>query len=127
MTIIKKLIKITPPMAGVYHVMCSNSHLVIVMKCMGSSIYAPVAGTILDFSKKDQVIKIVIDDAKSELLIEFPEVRSEIDTFYVNKGERITQGLKLAEMKALTGSLMVTKIVLNKKYHYEVCKRRLKI
>jgi uncharacterized protein (DUF2164 family) len=120
---IKKLIKVTPPMAGVYHVMHSNNYLVIVVKCMDGSIYAPVAGTILDFSKKDQVIKIMIDDAESELLIEFPEVGSEIGTFYVNKGERITRGLKLAEMKALTRNLMVTKIALNKKYHYEVCKR----
>lgn len=123
MTMIKKLIKVTLPMAGVYHVMHSNSYLVIIVKCMDGSIYAPVAGTILDFSKKDQVIKIMIDDAESELLIEFPEVGSEIGTFYVNKGERITRGLKLAEMKTLTSNLMVTKITLNKKYHYEVCKR----
>lgn len=123
MTMIKKLIKVTPPMAGVYHVMHSNSYLVIVVKCMDGSIYAPVAGTILDFSKKDQVIKIMIDDAESELLIEFPEMGSEIGTFYVNKGDKITRGLKLAEMKALTRNLMVTKIALNKKYHYEVCKR----
>lgn len=120
---IKKLIKVTPPMAGVYHVMHSNSYLVIIVKCMDGSIYAPVTGTILDFSKKDQVIKIMIDDAESELLIEFPEVGSEIGTFYGNKGERITRGLKLAEMNALTRNLMVTKITLNKKYHYEVCKR----
>lgn len=123
MEITKKLIKVTPPMAGVYHVIYNNNNLVIIMKCMGSSIYAPVSGTILDFSKKDQVIKIIIDDAESELLIEFPEAGSEISNFYVNKGERITRGLKLAEMKALTGNLIVTKIGLNKKYHYEVCKR----
>ncbi|RKD21905.1 hypothetical protein [Lactiplantibacillus paraplantarum] len=123
MEITKKLIKVTPPMAGVYHVMYNNNNLVIIMKCMGSSIYAPVSGTILDFSKKDQVIKIVIDDTESELLIEFPEAGSEISNFYVNKGERITRGLKLAEMKALTGDLIVTNIDLNKKYHYEVCKR----
>ena len=123
MTITKKLIKVTPPMAGVYHVMYNNNYLVIVMKCVGSSIYAPVAGTILDFSKKDQVIKIIIDDAESELLIELPEAESEIEDFYVNKGERITRGLKLAEMKALTRNLIVTKIGLSKKYHYEVCKR----
>ncbi|MBC6383121.1 hypothetical protein [Lactiplantibacillus plantarum] len=39
------------------------------------------------------------------MLIEFPEAVSEISNFYVNKGERITRGLKLAEMKALTGNL----------------------
>jgi len=38
-----------------------------------------------------------------------PAVATELITFYVNPGERVTSGLKLADLKKLTSNLLITR------------------
>lgn len=124
MTGIKKSIHIELPTNSVYHVVTNEHQMKIVMKCEDTNIYAPVAGVIEAYSQLDRTINIVIDDAKTSLVMQLPAVASDLITFYVNPGERVTSGLKLADLKALTRNLLITTIDLDDNCHYEICKRQ---
>jgi len=123
MTVIKRLIHIELPTNSVYHVATDEHKMKIVMKCEDTNIYAPVAGVISDYSQRDRTIDIMIDESKTLLVMHLPAVATELITFYVNLGERVTSGLKIADLKALTSNLLITTVDLDENCHYEVCKR----
>jgi len=123
MTVIKRLIHIELPTNSIYHVVTDEHEMKIMMKCEDTNVYAPVAGVIAGYSQCDRTISIVIDESKAPLVMHLPAVATELITFYVNPGERVTSGLKLADLKALTNNLLVTTVTLDKNCHYEVCKR----
>ncbi|BDZ32302.1 hypothetical protein RA086_13715 [Lactiplantibacillus sp. WILCCON 0030] len=124
MTVIKRIIHIELPANSVYHVCDSKHKLQIVMKCDDLNIYAPISGHISAYSRSERTIRIVADNSKTSLLMQLPAVSDDLVTFYINQGERVTQGLKLADLKTLSSTLSITTIDLDENCHYEICKRQ---
>jgi len=124
MTVIKRDIHIELPTNSIYHIVTANGKMKIVMKCEDTNIYAPVAGIIDTYSQVDRSINIIIAGSKIPVVMQLPAVPAELITFYVNPGERVTSGLKLADLKKLTSNLLITTIDLDENCHYEVYKRQ---
>lgn len=121
MILIKRLIKIVPPIKGIYHTITDNNKLTMVMKYTDSSIYAPTAGTVVGYSKVKRIITITTADYQASCSIELPKISMSVLDFYVNVGERITKGLKLAEVNETTSNLMIMTFDCNQPCHYKIC------
>ncbi|AVK64051.1 hypothetical protein C5Z26_07970 [Lactobacillus sp. CBA3606] len=123
MTVIKKRVQIELPANSIYHVITNDRQMKIIIKCDDSSIYAPVAGRVIGYSKQNRTIDIITENSEVSLRMQLPAGVTEQITFYINLGERVTRGLKLADLKALSGDLSITTVNLDEHYHYEICKR----